>query len=306
MNARRPPLLEVKDLTTTINTEKGPVNAVDGISLGIGANETLGLVGESGSGKTMTALSIMRLIPEPPAKITRGEIIFNGEDLLSKTRDEMRRIRGRDISMIFQEPQTSLNPVFKVGDQISEALRAHYGTSGKEARERAVEMLHRVRIPEPEQRYDSYPYELSGGMQQRVMIAMALICNAKLLIADEPTTALDVTVQKQILELIAEIKQEFGISVLFITHDLSILRIVADRVAVMYSGKIVEAGSVEEIYCSPKHPYTQKLFDSVRVLAGVRLRPPLKKGTGTIYYETIRRPGKKTDISRPDPGLGSL
>lgn len=257
------PLLSVRNLRTVFSTEEGEVAAVDGISFDLHAGETLGIVGESGSGKSVTSLSIMRLIPSPPGRIASGEIIFNGEDLLKKSPAEMRKIRGNEISMIFQEPMTSLNPVFTIGDQIMEAIILHQKLNKKQARERAIEMLRLVGIPSPERRVDEYPHQLSGGMRQRVMIAMALSCNPKLLIADEPTTALDVTIQAQILELLQRLQKELGMAIILITHDLGVVAGMVDRVIVMYAGKIVEEAPVRDLFRAPKHPYSEGLLGSI-------------------------------------------
>ena len=252
-------LLEIRDLRTHFFTDDGIVKAVDGVSYRIPAGKTLGVVGESGSGKSVTALSILRLVADP-GNIVGGEIRFEGRNLLDLPGEEMRKIRGNRISMIFQEPMTSLNPVYTVGDQIAEAVRLHQGVSAREARDRAIEMLRRVKIPSPESRVDDYPHQMSGGMRQRVMIAMALACRPKLLIADEPSTALDVTIQAQILDLLRELQAEFGMSILIITHDLGVVAELADAVAVMYASKIVEYAPVAALYGDPKHPYTQGLF----------------------------------------------
>ncbi|MDN5276426.1 MAG: hypothetical protein PWR01_391 [Clostridiales bacterium] len=256
-------ILRINDLAVHFYMDKRIVPAVDGVSFSVSRGETLGLVGESGCGKSVTALSIMRLLPSPPARIVRGEIWFKGENLLDKTNEEMRKIRGNDISMIFQEPMTSLNPVFTVGYQISEVIMQHQNVSKKEALERAIEMLRMVKIPLPEKRIKQYPHQLSGGMRQRVMIAMALACNPELLIADEPTTALDVTIEAQILELINELKERFGSSVIMITHDLGVVAEIADKVAVMYAGRILEQADVHSIFNNPKHPYTQGLLEAI-------------------------------------------
>lgn len=255
-------ILEVKDLRTSFFTESGEVKAVDGVSFSVPAGKTLGIVGESGSGKSITSLSILRLI-QSPGKIVGGEILFDGKDLLKLSEKEMRKIRGNEISMIFQEPMTSLNPVFTIGDQISEVYRIHQNLSKKEAREKSIEMLKLVGIPSPEKRIDQYPHELSGGMRQRVMIAMALACNPKLLIADEPTTALDVTIQAQILALIKELQQKLHMSVIFITHDLGVVAETCDYVAVMYCGKVVEYADVKTLFKNPQHPYTVGLLNSL-------------------------------------------
>jgi oligopeptide/dipeptide ABC transporter ATP-binding protein len=256
-------LLEVKNLKTYFYTDDGVSTAVDDVSYDLDKGETLGLVGESGCGKSVSALSIMRLIPDPPGKTIGGEILFEGKSLLTLPEEEMRHIRGNRIGMIFQEPMTSLNPVFTIGDQIDEAIILHQKVSKQEAKERTIEMLKHVGIPAPEQRYGEYPHQLSGGMRQRVMIAMALSCNPALLIADEPTTALDVTVQAQILELIKKLQDEFGMGVIMITHDLGVIAEVAKRVAVMYASKVVEYAPVREIYNNPKHPYTIGLLNSI-------------------------------------------
>jgi len=255
-------LLQVRDLHTAFHTVSGVARAVDGVSFEIGEGETLGLVGESGCGKSVTALSILRLV-DAPGHIERGEILLRGRNLLELSKREMRKVRGGQISMIFQEPMTSLNPVFTVGDQIIEAIRLHRKKTFAEARDLAVEMLRRVGIPNPEQRVDEYPHQMSGGMKQRVMIAMALVCRPALLIADEPTTALDVTIQAEILDLLSDLRGEFGMAILLITHNLGIVAGMAGRVAVMYAGKIVEYSPVGELYENPKHPYTMCLFKSV-------------------------------------------
>src|SRR2546425_2822448 len=255
-------LLEVKNLKTYFPTRAGLVRAVDEVSFYIDRGELLGLVGESGCGKSMTALSIMRLIA-PPGKIVAGEILFDGQGLLQLSNREMRDVRGNDIAMIFQDPMTSLNPVFTVGEQIAEALRLHRGLSRKDARQAAVEAMREVSIPDPALRADDYPHQLSGGMRQRVMIAMALACDPKVLIADEPTTALDVTIQAQILDLLNQLRGTRELAVLLITHDLGVVAEVAERVAVMYTGKIVEESPVDELFARPKHPYTEGLLRSV-------------------------------------------
>jgi len=256
-------LLKIKDLHTYFFTDEGVAKAVDGVDLELEEGGTLGVVGESGCGKSVTALSIMRLIPDPPGKIVKGEIYFSGTDVLTLSEAEMRKIRGRSISMIFQEPMTSLNPVFQIGDQISEVLRLHEGLSRKEAWDRSIEMLRQVGIPSPERRVKEYPHQLSGGMRQRAMIAMALACSPKLMIADEPTTALDVTIQAQILELMNHLKKEKGMSIILITHNLGVIAETAQKVAVMYAGRIFEYTDVRSIFASPKHPYTQGLLNSI-------------------------------------------
>jgi len=270
------PLLEVTDLRTYFTTDAGVARAVDGVSLHVGTGETLGIVGESGCGKTVTALSILGLIPSPPGEIMAGSSIrFNDEELLEVKPARLREIRGNKISMIFQEPMTSLNPVFTVGHQIEEVLRLHRGLSKREARAAGVALLAEVGIPEPDQRYDAYPHQMSGGMLQRVMIAIALSCEPRLLIADEPTTALDVTIQAQILDLLVELQRARGMALLLITHDLGVIAEVCDRVVVMYGGQIVETGTTEEILTRPQHPYTQGLLASLPGIGDrdVRLNP---------------------------------
>jgi oligopeptide/dipeptide ABC transporter ATP-binding protein len=256
-------LIQVKNLRTSFFTPEGEVRAIDGVSFEIAEGKTLGLVGESGCGKSVTSLSIMRLIQSPPGKIVGGEILYRGRDLLKLNNEEMRKIRGNEISMIFQEPMTSLNPVFTVGNQIGEAIKLHQGLGKKETRQKTIEMLRLVKIADPESRVDAYPHQLSGGMRQRVMIAMALSCNPALLIADEPTTALDVTIQAQILELMKELQQKIGMALLLITHDLGVVAEQADEVAIMYAGKIVERASARAIFNRPFHPYTVGLLNSL-------------------------------------------
>lgn len=260
-------LIELRDLKTYFFTDIGVLPSVDGVSYGIERGKTLGIVGESGSGKSVTALSILKLIPSPPGKIVGGEIMFEGRDLTKLSIDEMRKIRGNDISVIFQEPMTSLNPVYTVGNQIIEAILLHQDVAFPEARKMAIEMLTRVGIPSPDTRIDEYPHQMSGGMKQRVMIAMALACRPKLLIADEPTTALDVTIQAQILELLAELQESMGMSILFITHDLGVVAETCDHVAVMYAGRIVEYADVVTLFEKPSHPYTIGLFKSLPDMA---------------------------------------
>jgi peptide/nickel transport system ATP-binding protein len=274
-----PKLLEVKNLKTYFYTDDGVSTAVDDVSYDVDKGETLGIVGESGCGKSVSALSIMQLIPNPPGKIAGGEILFEGVDLVKKSEEEMRSIRGNRIGMIFQEPMTSLNPVYTVGNQIDEVIILHQKVSKVEARNRAIEMLKKVGIPAPEQRYAEYPHQLSGGMRQRVMIAMALACNPSLLIADEPTTALDVTVQAQILDLVKNLQQEVGMGVIMITHDLGVIAEVAKRVAVMYASKVVEYAPVREVYYNPKHPYTIGLLHSIPRLGESKGRLATIEGT---------------------------
>jgi len=285
-------LLEVKNLHTYFQTREGLVCAVEGVSFYLDRGELLGLVGESGCGKSMTALSIMRLI-SPPGKIVAGEILFDGKNLLQLSNAEMRHVRGNDIAMIFQDPMTSLNPVFTVGEQIAEALRLHRGLSRKAARAAAIEAMREVSIPDPALRADDYPHQLSGGMRQRVMIAMALACDPKLLIADEPTTALDVTIQAQILDLLNQLRRTRELAVLLITHDLGVVAEVAERVAVMYTGKIVEESPVDELFARPKHPYTEGLLRSVPKLTAkdVIKAERLQTIEGTVPRPTALPPG---------------
>jgi peptide/nickel transport system ATP-binding protein/oligopeptide transport system ATP-binding protein len=260
-------LLHIKDLHTYFYTDEGVFKAVDGIELFIRRGETLGLVGESGCGKSVSALSVLRLIQQPPGRILKGEIIFDNRNLLKLNEPQMRQIRGNRISMIFQEPMTSLNPVFSVGDQIAEAIWLHQKLSKRKAVDLAIQMLKKVGIPDPERRVHEYPHQMSGGMRQRVMIAMALCCNPEILIADEPTTALDVTIQAQILDLMNKVKKDFSASILLITHDLGVIAEMATSVAVMYAGKIVEYANVIELFTKPEHPYTKGLMDSIPKMA---------------------------------------
>ena len=256
-------LLEVKDLQTHFFTMDGIVKAVDGVSYDLDEGETLGLVGESGCGKSVSALSLMRLIPDPPGKIINGEVILDGEDILKINMDEMRSVRGAKMSMVFQEPMTSLNPVLTIERQLTETLQLHMGMNRSESRTEGVNLLARVGIPDPEQRIKQYPHQFSGGMRQRVMIAMALSCNPRLIIADEPTTALDVTIQAQILELMKSLTTEFGVALIVITHNLGVVARYADRVNIMYAGRIIERGTAKDIYANPRHPYTVGLLRSV-------------------------------------------
>jgi oligopeptide/dipeptide ABC transporter ATP-binding protein len=274
-------LLAVQNLRTGFDTREGFLRAVDGVDFDIAKGGTLGLVGESGCGKSVTALSVMRLIDRPGRIAEGSRILFEGRDLAKLEEGELEKIRGNDISMIFQEPMTSLNPVFTVGDQIAEAVELHLDISPREALARTVELLKVVGIPSAEKRVRDYPHQLSGGMRQRVMIAMALSCNPKLLIADEPTTALDVTIQAQILELIKELREQLGMAILLITHDLGVVAEMVDEVAVMYGGRIVERGPVADIFDSPQHPYTEALLDSIPLL-GMRYSQPLKAIRGVV------------------------
>ena len=257
------PVLEIRGLRTQFKTKRGLLTAVDGVSLSVDPGETLGVVGESGCGKSVTALSILQLLPKPLARIAHGEIFFKGRDLVRVKRAEMSRIRGNEISMIFQEPMTSLNPVYTTGFQIMEPLRKHRGMGKTQARKEAIQLLDLVGIPEPDSRVDDYPHQLSGGMRQRVMIAMALACHPALMIADEPTTALDVTIQAQILELMKHLQTEIGMALMLITHDLGVVAETCHRVAVMYTGKIVETAPVDMLFANPAHPYTRGLFESL-------------------------------------------
>jgi oligopeptide/dipeptide ABC transporter ATP-binding protein len=259
----RRPLLDVRDLRTHFATHHGEFHAVDGVSFSVDAGRTLGIVGESGCGKSVTALSIMGLVPVPPGRIAGGEVLFEGEDLLKLPLERMQALRGDRIAMIFQEPMTSLNPVFTIGEQITEGILRHRNLSRDAAKAMAIDMLKRVRIPSPEKRYDDYPHRLSGGMRQRVMIAMALACGPRLLIADEPTTALDVTIQAQILDLMRMLREETGTAIALITHDLGVVAEVADDVVVMYAGRIVERASVGQLFALPQHPYTIGLLGSI-------------------------------------------
>jgi peptide/nickel transport system ATP-binding protein len=295
------PLLRVTDLQTHFHTRDGVVRAVDGVSFDVFPGETLAVVGESGCGKSVTSLSILRLLPMPPARIAGGQVVFEGRDLLALSEPDMRRVRGNEIAMIFQEPMTSLNPVLTIGRQITEALVLHRGLSQQQARERAVAMLGRVRIPEPDRRFDEYPHMLSGGMRQRVMIAMALACGPRLLIADEPTTALDVTIQAQILELMRDLRDETGAAIILITHDLGVVAEMAHRVVVMYAGRKVEEASVEDLFAAPRHPYTCGLMGSMPHLgASVNDDDGLDAGEDTRRLVEI--PGMVPSLREPDPG----
>jgi len=275
-------ILEVKDLVTRFYTPEGVVHAVNGMSFNLDERETLGIVGESGCGKSVTVLSILRLIPNPPGKIERGEAFFLGKDLLQLPIDELRQVRGKEIGMIFQDPMTSLNPVMTIGRQVAEPMIEHLGMSKREARERVIELLIMVGIPDPAARLDDYPHQFSGGMRQRAMIAMALSCDPKILIADEPTTALDVTIQAQIVDLVNQLQDKLGMAIIWITHDLGVVARLVDRVVVMYAGYPVERASVKEVYGNPRHPYTISLLqslpriDQVREdrLANIKGRPP--------------------------------
>ncbi|MEC5424481.1 ABC transporter ATP-binding protein [Virgibacillus sp. C22-A2] len=268
-------ILEVKDLHVTFTTYGGTVKAVRGVDFYLNKGETLAIVGESGCGKSVTSNAIMRLIPNPPGRISNGEILFKGKDLTRVSEKKMRSIRGVDISMIFQDPMTALNPTLTIGTQLMEGLRQHKDVTGSQAKEKALEMMDLVGIPNPEERLKQYPHQFSGGMRQRIVIAIALICEPELLIADEPTTALDVTIQAQILELFEKIQNQMGVSIILITHDLGVVAKIADRIAVMYAGKIIEVGTKREIFYDPQHPYTQGLLNSVPRLdlQGEKLTP---------------------------------
>ncbi|GAB1477683.1 ABC transporter ATP-binding protein [Paracoccaceae bacterium] len=292
MNQRPPPLLEVNDLQTTFSlSRRTRIVAVDGVSFSVGAGETLAIVGESGSGKSVTSLSIMRLLAAGVGQISRGSIKLRGRELTTLSEAEMRSVRGKDIGMIFQEPMTSLNPVHTIGHQISEVVVRHEGLSRRAAHDRAVEMLKLVGIPEPRRRADNYPHQMSGGMRQRAMIAMALACQPSLLIADEPTTALDVTIQAQILDLLKTLQEKLGMAIVFITHDLGVVAEVAERVVVMYAGQVVETGSVEDIFERPRMPYTAGLMNSI---------PRLGSSLNKVRLEAI--PGQVPSLSRLPAG----
>ncbi|EEL51780.1 Oligopeptide transport ATP-binding protein oppD [Bacillus cereus Rock3-44] len=282
-------LLEVKDLQVSFDTHAGEVQAVRGVTFDLKKGETLAIVGESGSGKSVTSKALMGLIPNPPGRIKNGEIVFDGRDLTKLSEKEMQQVRGKEIAMIFQDPMTSLNPTMTIGNQIMEGLIKHQGMSKADARKVALELLDLVGIPNPEARLKQYPHQFSGGMRQRVVIAMALACNPKLLIADEPTTALDVTIQAQILELMKDIQQKTEAAIIFITHDLGVVANVADRVAVMYAGKVVEIGTVDEIFYNPKHPYTWGLIASM----------PSLDGSDAELYAI---PGTPPDLLKPPKG----
>lgn len=256
-------LLDVRNLRTEFVTQDGVVHAVNGVTFQVDEGETLGLVGESGSGKSVSMLTVMRLIPMPPGRIPSGEVVFQGQDLLKLSTEEMRQVRGNKVAMVFQDPMTSLNPVLTIGTQITEALELHMGMNKDQARKRAVELLKMVNIPEAERRLDDYPHQFSGGMRQRVMIAMGLSCSPQLLIADEPTTALDVTIQAQITDIVKRLKHELGMAIIWITHDLGVIAGLADRINVMYSGYIVETAHTKELFANPLHPYTVGLLGSI-------------------------------------------
>ena len=296
------PLLQVEGLTTYFFTRDGVVRAVDGVSFSLARGETLAIVGESGCGKSVTSLSILRLIASPPGRTVAGRVLFEGRDLLALTEPEMRRIRGDAISMIFQEPMTSLNPVLTIGRQIAEALVLHRGLSQHEAEARAVEMLRLVRMPEAERRLRQYPHQLSGGMRQRVMIAMALACEPRLLIADEPTTALDVTIQAQILDLMRELKEKTGAAIVLITHDLGVVAEMAERVIVMYAGRKVEEASVVDLFARPRHPYTRGLLDSIPKLHAASSRAADSQPSEAPPHRLAEIAGTVPSLSEPIVG----
>ena len=289
LNASSPPILEVDDLRTVFGTRDGAVHAVNGVSFHLREGELLGIVGESGSGKSVTMMSLLKLLPMPPAEITSGRVMFEGRDLLKLSPSELRDVRGGAIGFIFQDPMTSLNPVFTVGYQLMEPLREHLNLTKAEARQRAAALLDLVGIPSPDDRLDDYPHQFSGGMRQRVMIAIALACDPRLLIADEPTTALDVTIQAQILEIVRKLRQELGMAMIWITHDLGVVAGIADRVIVMYGGQIVEHAAVQDLYANPKHPYTKALLETLPSLR-------VTGRSGSIASPGSRRAGCRADI----------
>ena len=299
MKANADALLEVDDLTTYFFTRDGVVRAVEGVSFRVMRGEVLAIVGESGCGKSVTSLSIMRLIASPPGRTVRGRVLFEGRNLLALPEPEMRKIRGNAISMIFQEPMTSLNPVLTIGRQVAEALVLHRGMSREQALARSIELLREVRIPAPERRVNQYPHQLSGGMRQRVMIAMALACAPRLLIADEPTTALDVTIQAQILDLMRELSQKTGAAIVLITHDLGVVAEMAERVVVMYAGRKVEEASVADLFARPRHPYTRGLLDSIPKLRGAGVGNAGERGTRRRLAEIA---GTVPSLSEPITG----
>src|SRR5436305_6105054 len=277
------PLLEIRGLKTHFATDDGIVQAVDGVDLSISRGETLGVVGESGCGKTVTAMSVLKLIPMPPGKIVAGQILYQGRDLAPLDTREMDRIRAKDIAMVFQEPMTSLNPVYTIGEQIAEVVRRHERLGRKAAIDKTIEMLRLVQIPNPDKRFNDYPHQFSGGMRKRVMIAMALSCNPKLLIADEPTTALDVTIQAQILELLQDMKSRFGMAIMLITHAMGVVAETAQRVVVMYAGKVIEEAPVDQLFANPRHPYTQGLIRSIpRIDTAVTRKERLEAIPGVV------------------------
>jgi peptide/nickel transport system ATP-binding protein len=286
------PLLDIRGLKTHFKTDDGMVRAVDGVDILINRGETVGVVGESGCGKTVTAMSVLKLIAMPPGQIVAGQILYDGRDLVPLNTRQLDEIRSKEIAIVFQEPMTSLNPVYTVGDQIAETLRRHMGMNKKQSRDRTIELLSLVQIPNPQRRIDDYPHQFSGGMRQRVMIAMALACNPKLLIADEPTTALDVTIQAQILDLMQDLKSRFGMAIMLITHAMGVVAEVTQRVVVMYAGRVVEEATVERLFANPRHPYTQGL---IRSIPRIDLA-----ATQKVRLEAIR--GTVPSLLRPPPG----
>ena len=302
-------LLDVRNLRTEFVTQDGVVHAVNGVTFHLEEGETLGLVGESGSGKSVSMLTVMRLIPMPPGRIPSGEVVFQGQDLLKLSQEEMRQIRGNKVAMVFQDPMTSLNPVLTIGTQITEALELHLGMSKDKARKRAVELLKMVNIPEAERRLDDYPHQFSGGMRQRVMIAMGLSCSPQLLIADEPTTALDVTIQAQITDIVKRLKKELGMAIIWITHDLGVIAGLADRINVMYSGYIVETAYTKELFANPLHPYTVGLLGSIprldegkkEKLTPIEGLPPdlVNMPTGCPFHDRCQFRTEKCSVENP-------
>ncbi len=309
-------LLEVKELRTEFHTQDGVVHAVNGVSFTLDEGETLGLVGESGCGKSVSMLSVMRLIPMPPGKIVSGQVLFQGRDLLRVDDEEIRSVRGNKIAMVFQDPMTSLNPVLTINTQISEALELHQGMTKEQARKRSIELLQMVGIPEAERRVDDYPHQFSGGMRQRAMIAMALSCSPQLLIADEPTTALDVTIQAQIIDIVKRLKRELGMAVVWITHDLGVIAGIADRINVMYAGFIVESAHVKEIFANPLHPYTLGLLGSIpRLDAALKSKltpieglPPdlIALPKGCPFYDRCHYRTERCENENPPLELGAV
>ncbi|WP_420564732.1 ABC transporter ATP-binding protein [Thalassobaculum sp.] len=283
-------LLDIRGLKTHFATDDGMVRAVDGVDVSIDRGETVGIVGESGCGKTVTAMTVLKLIAMPPGKIVEGEILWRGRDIVPLDADEMRKIRSKEIGIIFQEPMTSLNPVYTVGEQIAEVVRLHQGLGKREAKDRAIEMLRLVNIPTPERRVDDYPHQFSGGMRQRVMIAMALSCNPQLLIADEPTTALDVTIQAQILDLLAEMRERVGMAIMLITHDMGVVAETTHRVVVMYAGRVVEEATTAQLFADPKHPYTQGLIRSIPRIDMVAERKERLEAIGGVVPSLLHPP----------------
>ena len=285
-------LLEIKGLKTHFSTDDGMVHAVDGVDLHVDAGETLGIVGESGCGKSVTAMTVMKLLAMPPARIVAGQVLWRGRDLVPLTAKDMEKVRAKEIAMVFQEPMTSLNPVYSVGEQVAEVVRLHEGVNRKQALDRAAEMFALVRIPNPLRRLHDYPHQFSGGMRQRVMIAMALSCNPQLLIADEPTTALDVTIQAQILDLMSDLKSRLGMAVMLITHAMGVVAETAQRVVVMYAGKVIEEASVEDLFANPRHPYTQGLIRSIpRIDRDASQKQRLETIAGTVPRLINPKPG---------------